>query len=302
MRRKSSTLLLGVCLALVSAACGAGGNGSDGVAATTSTADLATTTTQAAVSTTASPVEVVAGMFDVGNGVELYMECEGSEPPTIVYLHGSIENTGFSSVSSSNGIRTALGESHRFCSYDRRNVGMSDRVDGYFTGVTAVDDLHALLGAAGIEPPYVLLGASFGGLLAHIYAASHPDEVVGIVSLDGLFPGDITLDPLIPEEMRYDPDEDRDTLEKLSHYAALHEALEMTPPDVPFHYLHATPSNWPTMGVPAYDDVILDVLAEYVASYPRGSLTDVQSPHYMEPAVPDIIAEHVRQVIEEAGL
>ncbi len=302
MRRRPLSLLLGVGLALLAGACGGDQADQPEAVTTTSLDGSATTTSLSANSTTTDLTDGVAGLFDVGNGINLYLECEGTGTPTIVYMHGSIDHPEFSATGSSSAIRSSLGGQYRFCSYERRNVGRSDDVDGYFTGATAVEDLHALMAAAEIEPPYVLLGASFGGLLAHIYSATYPDDVVGIVSLDGLFPGDITLDPLLPEDMRYDPDEDRDTLEKLSHYAALHEALELSPPDVPFHYLLATPSSWPTLGVPAYDEQILDVLAEYVASYPRGSITEVESPHYMEPAVPDVIAEHLNQVVEEAGV
>lgn len=294
----SSSLLAGIVLLV--AACSAGGTETT----TTANGDAVTTTVGEAAAATSPPgsPETVSGMFDVGSGINLYMECQGSGTPTIIYLHGSINEPGFSATESSSAIRSTLGGEYRFCSYERRNVGRSDDVQGYFTGVTAAEDLHALMEGAGIEPPYVLLGASLGGLLAHIYSASYPDDVVGMVSLDGMFPGDITLDPVIPEDKRYDPDEDRDSLEKLSHYAALHEALEMNPPDVPFHYLLAMPSGWPTMGVAAYDDAILDVLAEYVASFPQGSMTEVESPHYMEVAVPVVIAEHLTQVIEEAGL
>lgn len=45
-------------------------------------------------------------------------------------------------------------------------------------------DLHALLEAAQVPGPYVLLGASFGGLIADMYAATYPDQVVGMVLLD----------------------------------------------------------------------------------------------------------------------
>ena len=302
-------LIFTLAFAVLVAACSSGGQALPGEIATSTTSTLATTTTSSlATSTTNAPTTTVAvdsgrvsGMFDVGGGIELYMECEGSGSPTIVYLHGSIDNAAFSAPASSAEVRKSLGGDYRFCSYNRRNVGLSDKVDGYFTGLTAVEDLHGLMATAGIDPPYVILGASFGGLIAHLYAATYPDDVVGIVSLDGLIPQDITLDPLLPEDMRYDPDEDRGTVERLSHYAALHEALDLTPPDVPFHYLLATPSDWPTLGVPAYDEVILDVVADYVASYPRGVIVEVASPHYMEPAVPDTIAVHLRQAIQEAG-
>ena len=47
-----------------------------------------------------------------------------------------------------------------------------------------VADLHALLTAAGVPGPYVLAGHSFGGLVARLYAATYPDEVVGLVLVD----------------------------------------------------------------------------------------------------------------------
>lgn len=46
--------------------------------------------------------------------------------------------------------------------YDRRNVGLSETVDAPQSPEDMIADLHGLVGAAGVEPPYVLLGASFG--------------------------------------------------------------------------------------------------------------------------------------------
>jgi len=47
-----------------------------------------------------------------------------------------------------------------------------------------VAELHALLEAAGIPGPYVLVGHSLGGLLARLYASTYPNEVVGMVLVD----------------------------------------------------------------------------------------------------------------------
>jgi pimeloyl-ACP methyl ester carboxylesterase len=47
-----------------------------------------------------------------------------------------------------------------------------------------VADLHALLQAARIPGPYVLVGHSFGGLVVRLYASTYPDEVVGMVLVD----------------------------------------------------------------------------------------------------------------------
>ena len=47
-----------------------------------------------------------------------------------------------------------------------------------------VADLHALLRAARVPGPYVLVGHSFGGLLSRLYAGTYPDQVAGFVSVD----------------------------------------------------------------------------------------------------------------------
>jgi pimeloyl-ACP methyl ester carboxylesterase len=86
------------------------------------------------------------------------------------------------------GVGHVAGNHHRFCGYDRANTGNSDKVPGPLDGETTVAGMHRLLKAAHIDPPYVLLGASFGGLFAYMYAVTYPKEVVGMVLLDASFP------------------------------------------------------------------------------------------------------------------
>ena len=47
-----------------------------------------------------------------------------------------------------------------------------------------MDELNTLLARAGVEPPYVLVGHSVGGLYVRLYAHEHPDQVAGMVLVD----------------------------------------------------------------------------------------------------------------------
>jgi pimeloyl-ACP methyl ester carboxylesterase len=52
------------------------------------------------------------------------------------------------------------------------------------TAQDVVGDLHALLAAAHLPGPYILVGHSLGGLFARLYAQSYPDQVRAVVFVD----------------------------------------------------------------------------------------------------------------------
>jgi len=73
----------------------------------------------------------------------------------------------------------------RVCAYDRAGLGFSDGSMRASTASHSADDLHALLKAAHIAPPYVLVGHSAAGMYVRVFADHYRDEVVGIVSVEG---------------------------------------------------------------------------------------------------------------------
>ena len=98
----------------------------------------------------------------------------------------------------------------RVCSYDpaRQNgaFGRSDPAPAPRTATDRVGDLHALLAAARVPGPYVLAGHSNGGLFDLLYASQHPQQVAGLVLIDGVHPGyhrrDIeVIKPFFPPEL-----------------------------------------------------------------------------------------------------
>ncbi|NET47539.1 MAG: alpha/beta hydrolase [Merismopedia sp. SIO2A8] len=70
--------------------------------------------------------------------------------------------------------------------YDRAGYGWSDRSPHPRTSDRIVTELDLLLTRAKIEPPYLLVGNSFGSYNMRLYAHRFPEKVVGLVLTDGL--------------------------------------------------------------------------------------------------------------------
>lgn len=75
-------------------------------------------------------------------------------------------------------------------SYDRAGLGWSEPGRGPRTAGRAAEELRALLGAAGVPPPYVLVGHSFSGFTVRVFAARWPEEVAGLVLVDPIHPSE----------------------------------------------------------------------------------------------------------------
>ena len=116
---------------------------------------------------------------DIG-GRALYITCRGEGSPTVLLDGGGFGGGVNSWVSVQPGVAAVT----RVCSFDRAGVGASDPAPKPRTAADAVADLHALLRAAQVPGPYVLVGASISGLFARLYATTYPEEVVGMVLLD----------------------------------------------------------------------------------------------------------------------
>jgi len=109
----------------------------------------------------------------------------GSGSPAIVLEAGLM-----STVLSWNHLQRELAKSYRVVSYDRAGLGWSDLGPMPRTADRIVDELHAMLERAGIPPPYVLVGHSFGGLTMPLFATRFPEKVAGMVLVDPVAPAE----------------------------------------------------------------------------------------------------------------
>lgn len=145
----------------------------------------------------------VEGTFDVG-GFKLYLHCLDqravkSPAPLVILQHGIGRRA---SSAMWRDVQSQVAEFAPVCRFDRAGVGNSERPlsDGR-GGPELVREQRALLAAAGLKPPYLLVGHSFGGFPARLYAGAYPDEVVGIVLVDAAHEKMIGEIPLEPEPL-----------------------------------------------------------------------------------------------------
>jgi pimeloyl-ACP methyl ester carboxylesterase len=110
---------------------------------------------------------------------QLFFQSFGDGAPTVVFESGGECDC----ESLANLARQVKPFAHALV-YDRAGLGRSDPAPRPRTIQDAVRDLHALLHTAQVPGPYLLVGHSFGGLIARLYAAQYRREVVGLVLLD----------------------------------------------------------------------------------------------------------------------
>jgi len=72
--------------------------------------------------------------------------------------------------------------------YNRPGYGKSDSVSTPRDGIHIVDELRSLLKSKNLNPPYVLVGHSLGGLYMQLFARRYPDEVSALVLVDSTHP------------------------------------------------------------------------------------------------------------------
>src|SRR5215211_8224249 len=125
-------------------------------------------------------------MVDVG-GYSLHINCVGQGSPTVV-LDAGLGEWSAQWVR----VQRELSGSTRVCAYDRAGMGWSERGPEPRDARQISSELHTLLAKAGIEGPYVLVGHSFGGLYARMYAARYPNQVSGVVLVDSSHPEQFT--------------------------------------------------------------------------------------------------------------
>ncbi|HEV2707247.1 MAG TPA: alpha/beta hydrolase [Pyrinomonadaceae bacterium] len=252
-------------------------------------------------------------MVEVG-GRRLRLNCMGervSGSPTVVL------ESGFGSDASVwSKVQPEVLKFTRVCSYDRAGLGASQPAPASPRTVVAVtEELHALLAAAKVPAPYVLVGHSLGGMLARVYASYYPAEVVGMVLVDSahedeadrgvaLMPQEMLKELLRtarPEDLKVQGGEAIDTCALRPLMNALNWRA-----DIPLVVLtqgipyRAEDYTTPALA-PKYYQLHLELQKELVGRSRKGrQVIAEKSGHFIHQDQPELVIAAIRQVIAEA--
>ena len=121
-------------------------------------------------------------LVDVG-GYRLHIYCQGHGSPTVIMDSG----LGGSSLEWEP-VQQRISKYTRACWYDRAGYGWSDPGPSPRDSEQITSELRTLLRNADIPGPYVLVGHSFGGYIAQLFAKRFPTLTAGVVLVDSSHP------------------------------------------------------------------------------------------------------------------
>ena len=126
---------------------------------------------------------------------------EGSGGPALVFESGLADSLDewLPMVRSMSEFTTAI-------AYSRSGFGRSEPGPSDHSVPHEVHDLHALLHALPIKPPYILVAHSYGNIISRLYVSEYPQDIAGIVIVDGTHEQQVkrwgTIDSTYPTAFR----------------------------------------------------------------------------------------------------
>ncbi len=131
-------------------------------------------------------------------GHSLHLNCTGEGTPTVILESGLGGGSPDWSL-----VQPEVAKFGRVCSYDRAGIAWSTSGGGRREASQIRDELHKLLAAAHIAPPYIMVGHSIGGVYVQSFVARYPDEVAGVVLVDSSHQDQLSRIPGIPAFVPY---------------------------------------------------------------------------------------------------
>jgi pimeloyl-ACP methyl ester carboxylesterase len=118
-------------------------------------------------------------LVSLPDGRRMNLVCMGQGSPVVI-----LESGLGSHISIWGLVQHKIAKTTTTCAYERAGMGVSDEAHGSRDAAAVAADLDALLRAAKLKGPYVLVGHSLGSYFTRLYADLHPKQVAGMVLID----------------------------------------------------------------------------------------------------------------------
>lgn len=120
------------------------------------------------------------------NNIPLEHHRVGGSGANIVFLNGFRMQFG-----TWDQVYPALTSDNSAILFNRRGVGKSSKATEAQDGHTVISEMRSLFSSLELNPPYIFVAHSLGGLFANLYACVHPNEVAGVVFVDSPHPEEV---------------------------------------------------------------------------------------------------------------
>ena len=121
------------------------------------------------------------GLLVDAGGHKLHLNINGNGSPCVIFENGSGDFSFIWTL-----VQPEITMFTKTVSYDRAGYSWSEPGPMPRTSKQICVELHSALKNAGIHPPYILVGQSFGGFLVRAFARYYPKEVVGMVLVEAV--------------------------------------------------------------------------------------------------------------------
>jgi pimeloyl-ACP methyl ester carboxylesterase len=233
---------------------------------------------------------------DVG-GHNLNLLIGGQGSPAVIFEGGF--GTGIASWST---VQKEVAAFARTVSYDRAGLGQSDLGPKPRSAKQIATELHVALDKAGVKPPYVLVGHSFGGIYVRVFADMYPSEVAGMVLID---PSQENFNDWLKKNQAARLKEAEAEIAKAPEgVRAEGAATEISyaearatkvPPRIPVTLLSATEDQ--TMPAEAHT-VWIEKHKEWIATVPGGRhLVVEKTRHFIQAQQPKLVIDTIRETL-----
>ena len=231
-------------------------------------------------------------------GGQVHLWCDGEQQPAIVFL------AALGGDDTLVPIAEELADEATTCFYYRPGDGDTNPPAEPRTAAADAADLHELLAAADIDTPAVLVAHSYGGLVAVIAGAEHPDDIAGVVLVDGSQPdAEAQMYTVMTDAERAYFDGEKANFPHVDWPTSLDQARDAVPgfPDIPLTVITATRSfldpcqeQLPCEELQA---IWIEAQEAYAAMTPDAIHVLAETSHYVHNDDPDLVLAEIRGLL-----